>query len=460
MIGHIDVLLINPPREIPQKPDYPPTGLAYIAGILNKNKIKTKIIEASAMSWDKLKNSINYKYPFVVGIPCWTNERGQSFKLAKGIREKFPFSKIIVGGHHATAFPEHIFKLTCADAVVLGEGEESALELVRALLNGDNLNNIRGIAFKDGEKVIITTPRSLIDDLDSIPFPCYEGLDLDGYNGPPETKGRSAGIITSRGCPHRCIYCSSSRFWMQKWRARSANNVLEEIEWLYKDYGIRNIFFFDDNFTVRKERTIEICKGIIQRGLDIKWISESHVTHIDKEILFWMKKSGCYRIEFGVESGSLKILKNIKKRQTVEQIQKAFELTHEAGIKPKAYLIVGSPGECESTIKETIDVIKRIKPYDSMGSQILQVLPNTEIYDSMKSRMLINDDYWLRNDSTVYYTLDHDIRELKSLRNQLLKGISDYEGSLRAYIRYLIKKTYYKYAILQKLRRFRGFLGY
>lgn len=455
----IEVLLINPPREIPQRTDFPPLGLAYIASYLKQNGVNASVLDASSFSWKSLKKAVKEKAPYIVGITCWTVERGQSFKVARLVKEILPNAKIIMGGHHATAFPEHMFRLAHVDAVVIGEGESTTLEVVKAFLNGGDLSKIRGIAYQSDGMPIITEPRDFIKDLDMIPFPSYDDFNLDEYIGLPEAKVRSTAIITSRGCPHRCTFCSASKFWKRKWRARTAENVLDEVEWLYKDYRVRAFMFFDDNFTIMKERAMEICQGILERGLHILWVACSHVNQVDKELLDWMKKAGCYRIDYGVESGSPKILKNVKKGQTVEQIQKAFKLTHEAGIKPRAYLMVGNPGEDEVTIAETVELMKKIKPYDTRSGQILWVLPDTEIYELAKAKGLISDDYWLKNDSIIYYTGDHDVERLKAFRNQLMKGVAKNEGNLRAYGEYLIRKAYYNYSILQKLRKWRRSLG-
>jgi len=448
----MDLLLINPPREIPQRADFPPIGLAYIASYLKENGIKASVLDASSFSWKKLKEAIQHKSPGVVGVPCWTIERGQSFKTAKLVKEILPESKLIMGGHHATAFPEHMFRLASIDAVVIGEGEATTLELVRALLDDSNIDKVKGIAFERNGEVIFSEQRDLIQDLDCLPFPSHEDFKLDDYLGLPESKGKTASIITSRGCPHRCIFCSASKFWKRNWRARSAKNVLDEIEWLHKDFQVNNFLFFDDNFTVNKKRAIEICKGIIERHLDIKWVGESHVSHVDKELLTWMKKSGCYKIDFGVESGSPMILRHIRKGQSVERIEEAFRLTHEVGIKPRAYLMVGNPGEDDTTIKETAGLMKTIKPYDTLSGQILWILPDTEIYGMAKSKGIITDEYWLKSNSTMYYTAEHSLKELESLRDLLMIELARNQNDFVAYTTYLLKKLYYKFSVLQRFR--------
>lgn len=447
--------MITPPREVPQRADFPPIGLAYISAFLKREGISAKVVDASAFAWDRLSKIVRNYSPSIVGIACWTQERGQTFKVAKLVREILPESKIILGGHHATAFPQNMFVQAYADAVVIGEGEVTTLELVRAMLDGKSLDTVKGIAYSEEGKVLLTEPRNFIIDLNSIPYPNYSDFDLDNYLGIPEFKGRSASIMTSRGCPHKCVFCSAGFFWERRWRARNPDNVIGEIEWLYHKYKVRNFSFFDDNFTVNKERAIAICRGIIDRKFDINWVASSHVTHIDEELLRWMRKSGCDRIDFGIESGSPTVLRNIEKKQSVEQIEHTFRLVHEAGIKPRAYLIVGCPGETKETIDETLALMKKIRPYDSRTAEIMLVFPNTKLYEIAKDKGLLSDDFWLQTNDTLHYTCEHTFEELKGLKNHLMKGMAKNEETFKATVEYWTRKAYYKYAFLQKLRKYR-----
>lgn len=454
----MDILLITPPRAVPQRADFPPIGLAYISAFLKKDGISVKVVDAAAYSWNKLSEVIKFNPARIVGIACWTQERGQTFKTAKLAREILPECKIILGGHHATAFPKNMFVQACADAVVIGEGELSTLELVRAMLNGNSLDTVKGIAYSNNGNIVLTEPGDFISDLNTLPYPSYADFDLDDYLGIPEYKGRAASIMTSRGCPHRCVFCSAGSFWKRKWRARDPENVLGEIDMLYNNYNVRNFSFFDDNFTVNKKRAIAICRGIMDRKFEMNWVASSHVTHIDEELLHWMRKSGCFRIDFGIESGSPTVLRNIDKRQTVEQIEHTFRLVHEAGIKPRAYLIVGCPGETKETIDETLGLMKKIRPYDSRTAEIMLIFPGTKLYEIAKSKGLLTDDFWLQTDDTIHYTCEHTYEELTELKNRLMKGMARNEDTFKAMVEFWLRKAYYKYTFLQKLRKFRRIL--
>ncbi|MBU1569646.1 MAG: B12-binding domain-containing radical SAM protein, partial [Proteobacteria bacterium] len=413
------VLLISPPREKPVFADFPPMGLAYLAGVLRKNGINVKIIDAASYPWNILEKCIR-SYDFdIAGVTCWTIERKQTFLTAKLIRECRPDAKIVIGGQHATALPEHMFTLAEADVVVLGEGEETFLELVQALRDGVPLSSVNGIVYKENGKFYKTNPRSLIGNLDDLPFPVYEDFDFTLYHGLPEVNEPCAALITSRGCPYRCIFCSSTVFWGKKWRMRSAENILEEMKYLNQKFGLRAFFFFDDTFIANKERVVKLCQMIIEDNFEIKWACCGRVNQVDEEILCWMKKAGCYRIDYGVESGSPRILRNIKKGITVNDIKKAFKLSHQAEILPRAYLMMGNPGECEESVNETIGLMKEIKPYNSADAQLLWVLPNTELYESMKVKGLISDRFWVENTKTCFYTAEHSMEELQRLRNNL-----------------------------------------
>ena len=446
----IKTLLISPPREIPACADFPPIGLCYLAASLRKNKLSVKVVDASSHSWRKVAREILEYNPDLIGITCWTIERKQAYKTSLLAKKVLPQIKIIIGGQHATAFPEHMFIRAKADLVGLGECDETMVELIQALSAGQDIDKVKGIVFKQNGKVIFTPPRLLKENLDDLPFPDYSDFNFKDFNGLPEIADLTAAIITSRGCSYRCIFCSSSNFWEHRWRFRTAGNILTEIENFYQK-GIKAFLFFDDNFAAEKERSIKICKGIIERKLNINWAACTRVEHAeDEEILNWMRKANCYRIDFGVESGSPKILKNINKRITPEQTEKVFKACHKIGIKPRAYLMVGNPGETKETIQETIQLMKKIKPYHSHTAQILWILPNTELYGLAKKQDLMHDDWWLKNDETPYYSLEYNLKQLQKLKARLECGLAKNERTPIAYLRYFILRLYFRFSLFQR----------
>jgi radical SAM superfamily enzyme YgiQ (UPF0313 family) len=300
------------------------------------------------------------------------------------------------------------------DAIVRHEGEATFRKLV-----SKGLKNTKGISYRLGKRVIRNPDRGFIDKLDALPFPDWFSFDLKRYKKQGETgfrmrKQLSAPMITSRGCPYRCTFCYRS-FWGDNYRTRSAENIVDEMEMLRERFGVRYIRFFDDNFTFSKKRTTEICKEIIRRKLDIPWRCEGRVNEVNRESYEWLKKADCHLIELGVESGSQKILNNLKKGISVKQIKNAFKVARQVGIKTKAFIIIGNPGETTSTLDETLKLLKEIKP-DYIVPQLLEVMPNTELYEDMKGKSSIDDNIWLDKDVMFpYYTVEHSEEGLKRL---------------------------------------------
>lgn len=449
-------LLINPPQIFPKELLYVPLGLAYLASMLKTHGHEVKVRDMTLHSWDDVRSEIKREDPDIVGIGCLTLWRNQTIRTARIAKEYNPNIKVVIGGPHATFYPRYMFKMAPVDVVVLREGEMTIVELVEAFNKGKDLSNIRGIAFQRNGKIIQTEMRPLIKSIDEIPFPSYDDFDLRKYSGlnfPKKLRHLiSTAMITSRGCPFACQFCSTSRYWGRFWRARSPRNVLDEIEWLYNEYDVRLIHFFDDIFTINRDRVIQICQEILRRKLDILWQAETRVDCVDKEMLRWMRKAGCREINYGIESGSARILRNIDKRITTEQIRKTLRMTHEADISTIGYLIVGNPGEDKDTINETIKLMKEFKPFRPpldwghsglyvAWSSLLSIFPNTPIYELSKKEGIIDDDYWLADNPTPYYTGEHTLRELVALKIKLdystRSKVTFFKSFFSLYIKYL-----------------------
>jgi radical SAM superfamily enzyme YgiQ (UPF0313 family) len=394
--------------------------------------------------------------PDFIGITCWSINRETVWDLCAAVHSVVPKAFLALGGQHASFYPEHVLRKTHASAVVIGEGEETFKELLHALESGSDLKGIKGLAIRDSDGTCFYTgKRDRIDDLDSIPLPYYEGFKnfkFTNYAGYPALPRPTAAIISSRGCVYNCTFCGSTMFWGSRWRYRSAANILNEIEWLRKTYRVQSIFFFDDNFTVNQERVANICDELIRRGWNIPWSCCSHVKMVNRKLLALMKRSGCVNIDFGVESGSDRILANIRKQQKRSDIERTFALVHEMGIKPRACLMVGNPGEDESTIDQTVDMINTIKPWSSIGSSILWLLPGTTVYADAVASGYISDDYWLTHDDVPYNLQEYSYRQLYQLRQRLMHGIASGKGSIKALINYHIKSLYYRFPKLNIFR--------
>jgi radical SAM superfamily enzyme YgiQ (UPF0313 family) len=424
------ILLISPPVDnLSEHLRSPPLGLGYIASVLQKNNYHVKIADMFDYSWKEVSRKIKKEDADIVGISCFTWTRIKTFNIAKIAKQYNPNVKIIMGGSHATFLPHHIFQLSPTDVVVLGEGEITALEVIKALDKGKELSKVKGIVFKRKRKLIRTGLRPFIKNLDILPFPSYNNFELKRYN--------RGSIITSRGCPFSCQFCSASLFWGRCWRSRSTNNVVDEIEYLNQELGIQHLYMFDDSFTVNRKRVIEICKEILKRKIDIVWYIATRVDLVDKEMLGWCKKAGCREVDYGIESGSPLILKTINKGFTVPQIRKAFKISHEVGLETCACLMVGNPNESRKTIDETIKLVKEIKP-TSFQVAPTTLHPATPLYNLAKSKGIISDDYWLTDKPVPFYTAELSLAQLYFLKHIIHSSILK-ERSTPEYLNYILK---------------------
>lgn len=422
-------LFLTPKTETP-KPEAP-LGLMYIQAVLDKEGYESKIVDLYD-SYNEIRHIITSYNPDVVGISCFTFFRKSSFELAKIAKEISPRIKVVMGGPHATFLWGQILRnIPEVDVIVRGEGEITYIELIKAFEKNTSLDNVDGIAFRKGDIPYLTKERKPIQNLDSIPFPSYRDIDLKNYP--------IVHVHSSRGCPNCCTYCSTTQFWKNYWRARSAKNVVDEIEWLVKEKGVKDLYFSDDIFTTNKQRVIDICRMLIDRKILLKWSAETRVDSVSREMLEWMKKAGCYKIDLGVESGSPTILKNIKKNITIEQIKQAFKWCREIGLKTLSYIMVGNWGETWDTIRETEKLLDEIKP-DVLGIAIATIYPNNELYEIAKEKGVIDDDFWLSDKIILKYTGEHSMNELVKMRLDVARHFYKDRGTF-AFTKYILNQV-------------------
>ncbi|MDD5431440.1 MAG: radical SAM protein [Candidatus Omnitrophica bacterium] len=418
------ILLLNPPYCLPEdnrkvmlkgKFFLPPLGIASISAYLKKYGYDIRAKDMFDWDWPKIENFIELDDSDIVGITCVTNQHFNSRLLAGLFKKKKKKPIIVFGGPHATCLHEQIISHFPVDFVVRGEGENTFLELVKAIETKKVPYTVKGLTFKSDGKIIKTADRELIPDLDSLPFPTYADYDLEAYIpyldyepflGKDNRKKITLPILTARGCPNKCNFCSCPVLWNNKVRLRSPGNVLNEIKRL-KELGVKHFMFSDDTFLLNFDRVKKFCNLIIDNGINITWSSAGRVEPVSCEVLELMKKAGCFRIFFGVESGSPRILKNINKNITQDQICNAFNLSRKAKMDAYAFIMVGNPGEDNSTIAETISILRKSKP-DGIVAGITQVFPGTELEDLAKSEGFINESYWLNKRFSPLYTHEHD----------------------------------------------------
>ena len=382
------VLLINPPykSDFPQ----PPLGIAYVASALEKSGQQVEILDAPALKLNAdevVKHVLKGSFD-IVGITAMTPTIRSAIEVAKKIKDQEKSIIVILGGAHATVLPEKTLEMFPEiNFIIVGEGEVTTPELIEKLEKGKSLKDISGIAYKDNGKIILNPRRPVVENLDELPMPAYHLLPIGKYRPHPPHGKRLPymALITSRGCPFRCTFCSKPVHGT-KYRAKNAVSIIEEIKFLKDKYGIREILFYDDSFTIDKQRIINLCDEMIKNKIDLPWSCETRVNLVDKELLSKMKKAGCYIISYGVESGNQEILDNIKKDITIEQIRNAFKLTHEEGIDTVSYFMLGCPGETEQTMKQTIDFAKNLNTNFAQFS-ICTPFPGTELADLVKEEI-------------------------------------------------------------------------
>lgn len=368
----------------------PPLGLGYLASVLRESGATCNLIDSvrDGITVDQIVARAKTFDPQLVGIPILTAVYPQARELVNAFRTSG--YSVVVGGPHASALPEATIKDLGADYLIFGEGEHTLLELCELLYNSSqpDLSGIRGLVFFDkGAKIVRTGPRELIENIDDIPFPAWDLFPPSEY--PPAPIGTFfkrypiANVITSRGCPFDCTFCSTNVTWMRRFRSRSVENISDELELLVKKFSVREIHFVDDNIATDRTRMVRLCREIVGRNLDIVWscVNGLRIDSLDRELLKEMARAGCYSLSFGIESGNNAVLRNIRKRIDLEQIERIVKMAREEHIETRGFFIMGLPGDNEQTIRQTIDFSKRL-PLDFAGYSILVPMPGSEIFDS------------------------------------------------------------------------------
>ncbi|CAN2040209.1 anaerobic magnesium-protoporphyrin IX monomethyl ester cyclase [Candidatus Magnetomoraceae bacterium gMMP-15] len=413
------VLLINPPRYNPvdpyDHPEYPSISLAYIAATL-KEDVKCIDAKYEKLNFEQLEEKIKaFNKVDIVGVTSMTHNIGDAHVAINVVKKYHPYAKGIVGGCHVTAKPEEsLLNYNSFDIAVISEGEETFPELISALKNGTDLNKVDGICFRERDRIILTSPRSFIEDIDTIPLPAWHFFSNINQTLP---------IITTRGCPFKCNFCM--RVLGNKIRYRSPEQVIDEIKYMVNKYGISRIYFQDETFTINKKRLKKILNMLIDENLNnkINWWVQTRVDSVDLEILKLMKKAGCVEIGFGIESGNDEILKKTGKKITKQQAINAVSIAKQVGIKVYTFFIFGHPNETIDQIKDTIRFATQLNAHSAVFGMMVPY-PGTKIRElAMKGEggYVSISDNWNDYGKNVGHPLElKNVSPKKLMRLQLM----------------------------------------
>jgi anaerobic magnesium-protoporphyrin IX monomethyl ester cyclase len=454
------ILLINPPVPLSyyNREFYLPSSLMYIASVLKKENHEPNILDLKIFQKtedfdlnffnEKILSRIKEFSPDIIGWGClFSGNFPDVLKFSIFVKDKFPNISQILGGIHATIYTKDILEnCSSIDYIVLGEGEESILKLVDSIENNKALDDIPGIAYRKNNEIKINSKLNYIKNIDEIPFPAYELINLkdyyvdtkDWYNPKKLDFKTSIPIITSRSCPNKCTFCSMWQVMGPYWRGRSAKNVVDEIEYVYNKYGQKHFSFNDDNISLSKTRTIEICKEIVDRGLNIEFETPNglSINTLDEEVISWLVKAGLVRVSLAIESGSEYIRNKVMGKYLDEK--KIYEIVDIFKKYPdvyvRAFFIIGMPEETKESLEDTYEMIKKIN-VDRVYIHNVIPFPGTKVFEQAKKDGLLvdidlnnlykSDTLYLTNYDRIFikpYKLElDDLRVFRKRCNKLIE---------------------------------------
>lgn len=454
----MNILLIFPRISFESLPSYthPKLGLMYISSYMKKHGYKyIKIIDLDLVSWnfDTFCQKVKEYSPDLVGIQCMTTHLESTYRISRFLRESLKNTRIVLGGSHFNSNPDDVFDHFDVDFVVRGEGEKTFLELVESLDEPSQYRNIKGLIFRNADGSVVKNGRRELDhELDNLPFPDYEDL-FEGhpFYGPPYSKtGRMVTMMTSRGCPFRCAFCDAPNIHGSKVRTRSVDNVIDEIKYLKKRYGIKEIVFKDSNFHMSKKWVAEFADKVTRQNLDISFFANYRAEVISDELVEPLKQAGCFLIFCGIESTEPSVQKILGKNTSIEQILRADESIKKYDIKRMYSFMFGSPGDTEKSLRSYIDLTLKTDPFlISINPTI--AFPGTDLYDYAVKHNLLRNPKW-------YYSFISSHNDDPFPGRMMMKELPP--ETVNKYIRSAFMKFYlrpgkiYEYVRYLKLKRF------
>ena len=416
----MDILLINPNSRRPDSVEElplmtPPINLMYSAQSLNDNSFKTRIIDAFALNMKEkqLLNEIKKQDSEIIGFPLYSSDLTMMYELTRKIKKLNENIKIFFAGHHTTAlYNEVMQQFPNVDFLIRGEGEFTIVDLANALEKQKNLKNIKGLSYRKNKRIIHNLDRPPIEDLDSVPIPSRELIDDKLYYSRMSKNKKVDILITTRGCPYRCTFCSKLNDKFRGYRERSISNIINEMK-LIEEKKTKGIEIYDEMFTLKRKRVLDLMAEMRKEKFDFEFRVRTRVTHVDGELLHELKKTGCSVISYGVESGNQKILDNIKKDITLPLVESVFKKTEQKDINILGFFMVGNRGETPETIRDTINFAKKVNPLYAIFN-VVQPFPGSIDYEEAKINHTLVGEYgpykpmpwlklpWIKDFNTLY----------------------------------------------------------
>ena len=426
-MAFLKILFIVPPSSLKERYGdlleagavYPSMGLAYVAAAaeLDGHDVRILDAEATGLSFEDIRAEVKIFQPDVIGMQTFCANLPRCYEIAEIAKSVSREIKIVLGGVQSTLFPEDQLQNNNIDFVVLGEGEVTFRNLVSTLQRKDSVEKVAGIMYRNSSgSVFRTQPRRLIGNIDEIPFPALHLFPMDKYHSSSQVRGnRTLHLITSRGCPFRCSYCSGDLIFGRTFRFRSPQKVVEDLLRMISEFKIDGIQFYDETFTVNRKRVFELCDAMDAAGIKLPWACFTRVDCIDEALLVRMKQSGCYQIFFGVETGVPRLLEMINKGTTLDQARSAFKLTRKIGIETVASFMLTLPTE---TVEETWQSVRfgiELDP-DYVYWLTFVPYPGNELAEiASQTGHIINDDPTTYNvfNEIVYVPEGRSVTEIK-----------------------------------------------
>ena len=379
----------------------PSLGVLYLAAVLEQQHIDVEVVPSHVLdlSWQDLARKFETDKPDIIGITATTENRFQSFKLARIAKAASPTSYVVLGGPHCgvTAY-DTLRHIPDVDAVIRGEGELTLLDLARALEAGDSLQKVDGLTFRRDGHIIENPRRAFIADLNTLPMPARHLIPWEKYHFTLEVPGQgmqpAGNLMTSRGCPFSCTFCATPANWGRNVRGLTPENTVKEVEVLVEHYGAKVVWFYDDTFNYNVKRVERICDLLIERQLNIKWYCEVRVDLMSRALTEKMAAAGMFYAGFGIESGNERVARDIvKKKATLEQAYQFIDWAHEYGVIPNPFFIFSHPTESWAEAQDTLAVIDNVKEKCDVSVAISHIYPGTELEERARKEGKLPEDF-------------------------------------------------------------------